>query len=110
MTSREISNLNTLFEQIDTDHSGYIEADELASAMKKADENLTTEEINNIIAEIDVEGNEKINYTEFIAATLNVKETLTDTKLITLFKNFDIDNSGYITLENLQGAFKNLEA
>lgn len=74
--------------------------------MKKADPNISSEEIEDIISEIDVQGNQKINYTEFIAATLNVKETLTEAKLLTLFKSFDLDNSGFITLENLQGAFK----
>mmetsp|Transcript_23545 Transcript_23545/g.20897 ORF Transcript_23545/g.20897 Transcript_23545/m.20897 type:complete len:216 (-) Transcript_23545:7-654(-) len=106
LTSKEIKNLKELFEKIDTDHSGYIEAEELAEAMRKVDEDLTQEDIDGIIKEIDVEGNQKINYSEFIAATLDVKATLTDAKLITLFKNFDLDNSGYITLENLQGAFK----
>ncbi|CAI2366215.1 unnamed protein product [Moneuplotes crassus] len=106
MTSREISNLNTLFETIDTDNSGFIEAEELAEALKKADKNFSQQEINEIFTEVDIQGNHKINYSEFIAATLNVKETLTDAKLATLFKSFDIDNSGFITLENLEGAFR----
>ena len=74
--------------------------------MKKVDEELTQEDIDSIIKEIDVEGNNKINYSEFIAATLDVKSTLTDTKLLTLFKNFDLDNTQFITIDNLQGAFK----
>ncbi|CAI2366758.1 unnamed protein product [Moneuplotes crassus] len=106
MTSREISDLNTLFERIDTDHTGFIKIEELAKALKKVDREISQDEIDGIFKGIDIQGNQKINYSEFIAATLNVKETLTEAKLLTLFKNFDLDNSGYITLENLQGAFQ----
>ena len=54
--------------------------------------------------------NQKINYTEFIAATLNVREFLTDSKLYYLFRMFDVDQSGYITLENLNDAFSKMDA
>ena len=65
-------------------------------------------EIEKIIREIDYVGNGKINYTEFLAATLKTQETLTEEMLWQLFKKFDVDDTGFISKDNLQDAFKRL--
>ena len=62
---------------MDVDHTGIIEADELADALKSMKLNISSEEVNNIINSINFKGNGEINYTEFIAATLSAKEILT---------------------------------
>jgi Ca2+-binding EF-hand superfamily protein len=45
LTSKELEGLRKEFEKIDTDNSGYIEADELADAMMKSGLTLTANEI-----------------------------------------------------------------
>lgn len=65
-------------------------------------------EIAKIIQEIDYYGNGMINYSEFLAAALSIDQDLTEEQLWSLFKKFDVDNSGSITVENLQEAFNRL--
>lgn len=109
LTAKQIGKLKEAFEKIDTDHTGYIDAEELSEAMKKSNLNVPAQEIDKIISEIDYRGNQQINYSEFIAATFSTKKILNDSKLQMLFKEFDIDNSGYITKENLVDAFEKFD-
>jgi len=73
LTAKEIGKLKKQFEAIDTDFTGYIDAEELSTAMKKSNLNVPAKEIDKIISEIDYKGNNQINYSEFIAATLKTK-------------------------------------
>ena len=109
LTAKEIGSLKKQFETIDTDHTGYIDAQELSNAMKKSNIDIPFNEIDMIIKEIDYKGNKQINYSEFIAATLQTKKILNDSRLKVLFKEFDVDNSGHITKENLKEAFERLD-
>ena len=109
LTAKEIGKLKQQFQAIDTDHTGYIDAQELSEAMKKSNLNVPAKEIDTIIAEIDYKGNKQINYSEFIAATLRTKRILNDSRLKVLFKEFDVDDSGYITKENMIEAFNRLD-
>lgn len=109
LTAKQIKHLKEAFLKIDTDHTGYIDASELAEAMKKSNMEVPASEIDKIIKEIDYKGNKQINYSEFIAATFSTKQILNDSKMMVLFKEFDVDNSGYITKENLVEAFEKLE-
>jgi calcium-dependent protein kinase len=108
VSAKEIEQLKKEFEKIDTDNSGYINAEELFEAMKKSNIKVPITEINRIIEEIDFKGNNQINYSEFIAATLQTKKILNNSRLMIIFKEFDVDNSGYITRDNLMEAFKRL--
>ena len=109
LTTKEIGKLKAQFETIDTDNTGYIDAEELAEAMKKSNLQVPASEIDRIISEIDYKGNNQINYSEFLAATLHTKKILNDSRMLVLFKEFDIDDSGYITKSNLIEAFEKFE-
>lgn len=109
LTAKEIKSLKLQFEKIDTDHTGFIDGEELAEAMKKSNLDVPAKEIDRIIKEIDYKGNKQINYSEFIAATLQTKKTLNDARLKVLFKEFDVDNTGYITKENMIEAFEKFD-
>lgn len=109
VTAKEIEKLKKQFEAIDTDFTGYIDAEELSEAMKKSNLKVPAQEIDKIIDEIDYKGNKQINYSEFIAATLTTKKILNDSRLKVLFREFDVDNSGYITKDNLFEAFERLD-
>lgn len=109
VTAKEIGQLKKQFEAIDTDFTGYIDAEELSEAMKKSNLKVPAQEIDKIISEIDYKGNKQINYSEFIAATLTTKKILNDSRLKVLFREFDVDNSGFITKDNLEEAFERLD-
>ncbi|MCD7465058.1 Calcium-dependent protein kinase 17 [Datura stramonium] len=56
-------------------------------------------------AEADADGNGTIDYEEFITATMHMNRMDKDEHLYTAFKYFDKDNSGFITVEELEQAF-----
>lgn len=75
------------FEAIDKDKSGFIDAAELAQALKDNKKiTIPDEEIDKIIKKVDYAENGWINYSEFIAATLKVAKVLNEARLWTLFK------------------------
>ena len=47
-----------------------------------------------------------INYQEFLAATLNHKIAVTEENIIRAFQEFDTDNSGFLSVDELQDAMK----
>ena len=107
--TKELEKLRKQFEMIDTDHSGIIDAKELAAAFKANPQIvIPDDEIDRIIEEIDFAGNGQINYSEFLAATVSVKTCLNNSRLYTIFQQFDTDGSEYITKQDLFDAFKNM--
>ena len=66
----DVESLRQQFQKIDTDNSGFIEANELQVALK--DKTAQASELQAILKELDYNGNEKINYSEFLAATISV--------------------------------------
>ena len=101
----QIKDLKTEFEKLDTDMSGFLEVNELRTAIEKAHKDITPEELDSIIKEVDYANNEKINYTEFLSATINVKKFMDTNRLRAIFNAFDIDNTGQITTSNLHQSF-----
>jgi len=73
--------------------------------MRKANYNMTANELKTLMERVDYMGNGKINYSEFLAATISIKSVLTYDKMWALFKHFDTDDSGFITPENIREAF-----
>jgi calcium-dependent protein kinase len=54
----------------------------------------------------DADGNGTIDYDEFITATMHMNRMDRDEHLYTAFQYFDKDNSGYITIEELEQALR----
>ena len=89
------------------DKSGWIDAQELAQAMKiNKSITIPDEQIDKIMNQVSFYGSGKIYYSEFLAATIKVKKVLNEARLWTLFKNFDIDDTGLISENNLKEAFE----
>lgn len=109
LNAKEIAEVRKTFESLDQDQTGKIDAQELANALKKADVDIPSKQIEMIIKEIDYAGNGQINYSEFLAATMTTRNLLNENRLLMLFKEFDTDDTGYITRENLVEAFEKLE-
>jgi Ca2+-binding EF-hand superfamily protein len=70
LNPNDVETLRQQFQKIDTDNSGFIEANELQAALH--DKSAQASELQAILRELDYNGNEKINYSEFLAATISV--------------------------------------
>lgn len=105
---KEIEDLRKEFQKIDTDHSGFIEVQELETALKNSNFEMTAKELKSIVDELDYAGNQRINYSEFLAATISINTFLTDEKLWALFRQFDVDNTNEITVDNIKEAMSKL--
>ena len=93
-----------MFQSMDKRKTGFIEEDELKTAMNKAGLDGSAKNIKVMMKNIDFEENKKINYTEFLAATID-DTYLTDERLKGVFNTFDVDNSGAISVENMRQTF-----
>ena len=102
LSHKELKDLKKAFNAIDTDHSGFININELHNAFKQANIKISEEEIKNIIANSDEK--DKLDYTEFILASLNQKKLVDKDKLISAFKHFDMDDSGFIDASDVKNA------
>ena len=59
-----------------------------------------------LILQADADGNGTIDYGEFIAATMHINRLDREEHLYSAFQHFDKDNSGYITMEELEQALR----
>jgi Ca2+-binding EF-hand superfamily protein len=67
-----------VFEQMDKNKTGMIDAKELSAYLKSKNESLSQQEVNDMIKELDYQGNGKINWSEFLAATIDTEKFLTE--------------------------------
>ena len=105
LSPKEVFKLKKEFEKIDTDHSGFLEFEEIVQAVSDAGLNYSREEITKIIENLDFSGNKRVNYGEFIAASIDLQSYLTEERVIAIFKSFDVDNKNVISKENIRDAF-----
>jgi len=97
--TKELHDLTNIFTAVDTNCDGLITYEELENSLKKL--NVKDADIKNLFNEIDHNKNGFINYTEFIAALLDEKIYLTEEKTYEAFKMFDKDNSGKISVNEI---------
>ena len=94
---KEVFELKKEFEKLDTDHSGFLEFQEIVQAVTDAGMEYSREEITNIIENLDFAGNKRVNYGEFIAASIDLNKYLTEERVIAIFKSFDVENKNVIS-------------
>ena len=97
ISEQECEDLRLIFNRLDEDGTGMINAQELSKIISEKSMGLSGKEINDLIKEVDYQGNDKINYSEFLSATIDVKRFLSDQRLRAIFSHFDTDSSGSIT-------------
>lgn len=62
----QIAAFRQVFDMVDKDGGGSIDAEELFNSMKDLDCNLTIDEITDILEELDRDGNGEIDFEEFL--------------------------------------------
>ncbi|RUS88897.1 hypothetical protein EGW08_003336 [Elysia chlorotica] len=65
------SEMKDAFEMFDTDHNGYIDADEFKTFMMTLGDQMTEEQVSEMMKEVDTNGDGKIDYKEFCAHMMN---------------------------------------
>ena len=55
---------------------------------------------------MDFNNDGEINYSEFLAVTVDRRKAITEANMLFAFHHFDIDNTGFITVENLEECFR----
>eukprot|EP01018_Ginkgo_biloba_P017691 Gb_09471 [translate_table: standard] len=106
LSEEEIMGLKEMFRSMDTDNSGTITFEELKIGLAKQGSKLTESEVRQLLEAADVDGNGTIDYIEFITATMHMNRMEREDHLYTAFLYFDKDNSGYITIDELEHALK----
>ncbi|XP_059668986.1 calcium-dependent protein kinase 17 [Cornus florida] len=106
LSEEEIMGLKQMFKAIDTDNSGTITLEELKQGLDKQGTKLSEYEAKQLMDAADADGNGTIDYDEFITATMHLNRMDREEHLYTAFQYFDKDNSGYITIEELEQALK----
>eukprot|EP00271_Cylindrocystis_brebissonii_P017027 TRINITY_DN424_c0_g4_i1.p1 TRINITY_DN424_c0_g4~~TRINITY_DN424_c0_g4_i1.p1 ORF type:complete len:531 (+),score=151.49 TRINITY_DN424_c0_g4_i1:1315-2907(+) len=104
LQDEEIEGLHQLFLDIDVDKGGTITLQELRDGLRKWGAHLTDTEVERIMEQTDVDHSGVIEYGEFLAATLHLSKVEKQENLLKAFAHFDTDGSGYITLDELEGA------
>ena len=66
LTAMQIAAFRQVFDMVDKDGGGSIDAEELFNSMKDLDCNLTIDEITEILEELDRDGNGEIDFEEFL--------------------------------------------
>ncbi|KAJ0103104.1 hypothetical protein Patl1_04184 [Pistacia atlantica] len=106
LSTDEIQGLKSMFTNLDTDNSGTITYDELKEGLSRLGSKLTEAEVKQLMEAADVDGNGTIDYIEFITATMHRHRLERDEHLYKAFQHFDKDNSGFITVDELESAMK----
>jgi len=100
---KHLKDIHQVFRDMDSDGNGVLSSEEIARGLTKLSGSaVDAEKMKQIFKRMDVDGSNSIDYTEFCAAGLDQKTTSQDDVIWAAFKTFDLDNSGYITIENLQ--------
>lgn len=133
LSVEEIGGLKELFKMIDTDNSGTITFEELKDSMRRVGSELMESEIQELmravtnnsflihlhnsvlsiifsfcvcVCQADVDESGTIDHGEFLAATIHLNKLEREENLVAAFSFFDKDASGYITIDELQQAWK----
>ncbi|XP_039053724.1 calcium-dependent protein kinase 33-like [Hibiscus syriacus] len=106
LSEEEIKGLKAMFTNIDTDNSGTITYEELKEGLARLGSKLNEAEVKQLMEAADVDGNGTIDYIEFISATMHRHRLERDEHLYKAFQHFDKDNSGFITMDELEAAMK----
>ena len=104
---KDVINASKLFNKIDEDDDCKINEKELLEGLKiKYNTIVKKEDVKQIFSNIDLNNNGCIDYEEFVSAAVNKKKFINKNVLMIAFKFFDKNNSGEITIDEIERMFK----
>ncbi|XP_030453667.1 calcium-dependent protein kinase 2-like [Syzygium oleosum] len=106
LSEEDIQGLKAMFANMDTDKSGTITYEELKTGLARLGSKLTEAEVKQLMDAADVDGNGSIDYIEFVTATMHRHKLELDEHLYKAFQYFDKDNSGFITMDEIETAMR----
>merc|ERR1719335_2038616 len=91
MRARDLARINAVFTELDADHSGFLDKDELAKAL----ESLGVEPrlAQKAAQAADLDGDGRVDYSEFVAACISRCDARVDDMLWQAFTKIDKDGS-----------------
>ena len=105
---KDVINASKLFNQIDTNDDGKITQEELYLGLKKRlKTDSLKDDVKNIFQSLDMNNDGFIEYEEFVRAAVSKEKFMGENVLKFGFRFFDKDNSGKITLNEIETVFKN---
>eukprot|EP00971_Amphidinium_carterae_P316129 6283978-Amphidinium_carterae.1 len=99
LSMQERQDLYYFFQEMDSDNSGMISTEELASGLRKLGNGQDPELL---MSMLDMDQSGEISYTEFLAAALQQDQDLTERRVQYAFEMFDLDNDGCISAHELR--------
>ncbi|NET51402.1 MAG: calcium-binding protein, partial [Merismopedia sp. SIO2A8] len=111
--------LHQVFQQIDTDGSGYISLQELQTYIHAIDSKCTTAQVEAMLKQADTSGDNQISYEEFQAAFESMApdnelrkyiKVGSEGNLLQVFQQIDTDGSGYISQSELQAYIQGIDS
>ena len=104
---KDVVNACKLFNQIDINGDGKITKEEFLKGLQtKMKSSSLAKDVDEIYKNIDMDNNGYIEYEEFVRAAVNKEKFLNDSVLRYAFRYFDKDNSGEITMDEIEEVFK----
>jgi len=102
----EKKKLLQVFKEMDKDHDGQLDRDEILAAYGTIYGNSAASlDIDAMISQIDVNNTQKVDFTEFLLATVNYRQELQEKELKQIFTSIDKDRSGFLTREEVSEFF-----
>ena len=101
LSEEEIKHIKEVFQNLDTDNDGKLSFEEMKKGAEMTGE-IKIEFNEEIFKAIDTDHSGSVEYTEFISSCLEKNLYLNEAKLKDAFKLFDSDNSGKISIKEIE--------
>eukprot|EP00746_Dinoflagellata_sp_MGD_P007336 gnl/MRDRNA2_/MRDRNA2_114505_c0_seq1.p1 gnl/MRDRNA2_/MRDRNA2_114505_c0~~gnl/MRDRNA2_/MRDRNA2_114505_c0_seq1.p1 ORF type:complete len:582 (+),score=121.43 gnl/MRDRNA2_/MRDRNA2_114505_c0_seq1:92-1837(+) len=100
LTAADRKKMQEKFIEMDTDDSGTVSIAELKQAMEEL--NVPIENPDVIFKTMDANGDDSVSYNEFLTAMAHTRVHMHADLIRDTFRRFDVDESGYISVDELQ--------
>ncbi|KAL9260502.1 Calcium-dependent protein kinase 8-like protein [Drosera capensis] len=104
LSMEEVAGIKEAFGKMDTGKRGKINMEELRVGLHKLGHQVADADLQTLVESADVDGDGTLNYAEFVAVSVHLRKMANDEHLHRAFSFFDKNKSGYIEMEELNGA------
>ena len=106
ITSKEKDELSKTFKQLDTNHDGVLDRQELIKGFEKSKIIISESELEKLLSSIDSNGNGQFDYSEFVAAVIDKTKLISEERVKRVFNIFDKDGDGSISVAEFKEIFQ----